>query len=49
MSGLGHAVEEYTAACRGATIGKALAIRGEQAESSRPEVETWLRRIRLLA
>lgn len=28
MSGLGHAVKEYTAACRGATIGKALAIRG---------------------
>jgi hypothetical protein len=37
-----------TAACRGATIGKALAIRGEQAERSCPEVETWLRNVRLL-
>lgn len=49
MSGLGHAVKEYTAACRGATIGKALAIRGEEAETSQPTVEAWLRRIKLLA
>ena len=49
MSGLGHAVEEYTAACRGATLGEALAIRGEDAESSRPDVEAWLRRVNLLA
>jgi len=49
MSRLGHVVEEYTAACRGATIGEALAIRGEEAERSRSEVEPWLRRIRLLA
>jgi flavodoxin len=49
MSGLGHAVEEYEAACRGATIGKALAIQGEEAEKSRPEVEAWLRSIELLA
>jgi flavodoxin len=48
MSGLGHAVEEYTAACPGATIGGALAIRGEDVESSRPDVEAWLRRLRLL-
>jgi len=49
MSGLGHAVEEYTAACRGATIGRALAIRGEEAGESRSKVEGWLTRIRLLA
>lgn len=49
MSGLGHAVQEYEAACRGATIGKALAIQGEEAERSRPEVEAWLRSIELLA
>jgi len=48
MSGLGHAVEEYRTACRGATIGDALAIRGEEAERSRPEVEAWLRRTKLL-
>jgi flavodoxin len=49
MSGLGHVVDEYTAACRGATIGEALAIRGEEAEVSRPAVESWLGRIGLLA
>ena len=45
MSGLGHAVEEYTAACRGATIGEAIAIHGEEADSSRSDVEAWLRRL----
>ena len=49
MSGLGHVVEEYASACRGATIGEALAIRGEEAEKGRPRVEAWLRRIGLLA
>jgi hypothetical protein len=48
MSGLGHAVEEYTAACRGATIGEALATRGEDVDRSRPDVEAWLRRIGFL-
>jgi flavodoxin len=48
MSGLGHAVEEYRAACRGATIGDALAIRGEEAERSRAQVEAWLRKTKLL-
>jgi hypothetical protein len=38
-----------TAACRGATIGEALAIRGEDAETSRPEATAWLRSIKLLA
>ena len=49
VSGLGHVIEEYTAACRGARIGEALAIRGEEAESSRPKVEAWLRRLGLPA
>lgn len=49
MSGLGRAVEEYTAACRGATIGEGLAIRGEEVETSRPQVEAWLRHIALVA
>jgi hypothetical protein len=43
MSGLGHVVEEYSAACRGARIGQALAIRGEEAAASRSQVEAWLR------
>jgi flavodoxin len=38
MSGLGHAVEEYAAACKGATIGEALAIRGEEVARGRGAV-----------
>lgn len=49
MSGLGDVVDEYAKACRGATLGEALAIRGEEAEVSRSKVEGWLRRITLLA
>jgi len=49
MSGLGHSVEEYTAACRGATIADALAIHGEDAEGSHSKVEEWLQRIKLIA
>lgn len=49
MSGLGHVVEEYGAACRGATLGEALAIRGEEAAERRPDVEAWLRRNGLVA
>jgi flavodoxin len=48
MSGLGSVVDEYKAACRGAKIGEALAVRGEEAERSRTKVERWLRRIGLV-
>ena len=48
VSGLGRVVEEYTAACRGASIGEALAIRGEEVDRARPDVEAWLRRIGLV-
>lgn len=47
VSGLGRAVEVYTASCRGATIGDALAVRGEEAADSRPAVDAWLRRVEL--
>jgi hypothetical protein len=47
VSGLGRAVEVYTASCRGATIGEALAVRGEDAADSRPAVDAWLRRVEL--
>jgi flavodoxin len=47
MSGLGTVVDEYSAACRGAKLGEALAIRGEEAEGSRSVVNRWLRRIGL--
>jgi flavodoxin len=49
MSGLGHVVEEYAAACRGARLGEALAIRGEEAAERRADVEAWLRRAGLAA
>ena len=47
MSGLGTAVEDYTDACPGATIGAGLAIRGEQVDQSQADVEAWLSRIGL--
>jgi flavodoxin len=48
-SGLGRAVEDYTATCPGATLGEGLAIQGETVRSARPQVESWLRRIGLLS
>ena len=48
MSGLGSVVDEYRAACRGAKLGEALAIRGEEAAGSRKAVDRWLRRIGLV-
>ena len=49
VSGLGSIVEDYTDGCRGATIGEALAVRGEEVETSRSRIEEWLRNIGLLA
>lgn len=49
MSGLGRAVDDYTAACPGATIGEGLAIQGETVQTARPQVESWLRRTGLLS
>jgi len=48
MSGLGRVVDEYTAACRGATLGEPLAIQGEKVAESRPDIEAWLHRIGLV-
>ena len=48
MSGLGTTPEDYAASCRGARIGKGLAVQGEKARRSEPAVEAWLRRVRLL-
>lgn len=45
VSGLGNMVEEYRDGCRGATIGEALAVRGEEVETSKPRIEEWLRNI----
>jgi flavodoxin len=49
MSGLGTTPEDYAALCPRATIGCGLAVQGEKARGAEPEVEAWLRRIRLLA
>jgi flavodoxin len=49
MSRLGTAVDEYRKACRGATVGEALAVQGEEAAKSRADVRAWLRRVGLTA
>jgi flavodoxin len=48
-SGLGTTVRDYTASCPGATIGEGLAVRGEEVRDAGAAVESWLRRINLLA
>jgi Flavodoxin len=48
MSRLGTTPEDYAALCRGARIGKGLAVQGERARSSERSVEAWLRRVGLL-
>ncbi len=49
MSGLGTTREDYAALCRGARIGKGLAVQGEKARSSQRAVAAWLRNVDLLA
>jgi flavodoxin len=49
MSGLGRAVDDYTATCPGTTLGQGLAVQGETVRSARPQIESWLRRIGLLS
>ncbi|PUB25935.1 flavodoxin [Promicromonospora sp. AC04] len=48
VSGMGQVADEYAELCAGATIGEGLAVQGEEAEQSRPDVEDWLRRVGLL-
>lgn len=47
ISGMGSAVEDYTAACPDSTIGEPLAVRGEEAADAREDVTAWLNRIGL--
>jgi len=49
MSGLGTTERDYAASCPGATLGEGLAVRGEDVSDAGPAVESWLRRIGLLA
>jgi flavodoxin len=48
MSGLGTTPDDYARSCRGARIGRGLAVRGEEARSADTEVASWLRRTGLL-
>jgi flavodoxin len=48
MSGLGTTPDDYSQSCRGARIGRGLAVRGEQARSARADVDSWLRRTGLI-
>lgn len=48
MSGLGTTERDYAASCRGASIGRGLAVQGETAADSRNDVEAWLRTERML-
>jgi flavodoxin len=43
MSGLGSTERDYAASCRGATIGRGLAVQGEKVAASQGEVTAWLR------
>jgi flavodoxin len=47
VSGMGTAAEVYAQACRGATIGEGLAVRGEEVGQAGPAVASWLRRVGL--
>jgi flavodoxin len=48
MSGLGTAEREYATACRGATIGQGLSVRGEEVrDAGPPAVASWLAGINL--
>jgi hypothetical protein len=49
MSGLGTAEREYATACRGATIGQGLSVRGEEVrDAGPPAVASWLAGINLM-
>jgi flavodoxin len=48
VSGMGRVIEDYEQSCPGAIIGEGLAVRGEEAESARSEVEQWLASIGIL-
>jgi flavodoxin len=48
MSGLGTTADDYARSCQGARIATGLAVRGEQARSAHSNVDSWLRRTRLL-
>ncbi|CCW09684.1 hypothetical protein EBESD8_2120 [Rhodococcus aetherivorans] len=48
MSGLGSVPDDYEYACRGATLGEGLAVRGEEVRDAGAAVDSWLQRTGLL-
>ncbi len=48
VSGLGTTEGEYAVACRGATIGEGLAVRGEEVATADTALTSWLTRINLM-
>lgn len=48
MSGLGTTGQDYARSCPGATIGEGLAVRGEEVQDAAADIESWLRRTRLV-
>ncbi|WP_284982059.1 flavodoxin [Arthrobacter sp. efr-133-TYG-118] len=48
MSGLGTTEKDYATSSPGAIIGEGLAVRGERVRDSGQDIESWLRRTRLL-
>jgi hypothetical protein len=48
VSGLGSVERDYATAAPGARVGAGLAVRGEEANQHRAEVQSWLRTAGLL-
>lgn len=48
VTGMGRVAEDYRTLLPESVIGEGLAVRGEEAADSRPEIEAWLRRVGLL-
>jgi hypothetical protein len=42
VSGMGSTIDDYTQLCPASTIGKGLAVRGEEAQGARTAVRDWL-------
>ena len=48
VSGMGNTIDDYTRFCPGASIGEGLAVRGEEAQDARNDVNQWMQRTGLL-
>ena len=48
MSGLGTTARDYLESCAGATIAEGLAVKGEEVRDAGADVESWLKRTKLL-